>query len=152
MSHTNGRNGTRFWRIWVGASLTLAALSSCDRSTAPLPAALVDDAVSLEPTPANYQIWWHEVEACSGKLGNFNAIAWYYVPNVNWFTMGAAPTVLGFWQPSRHSITLAGLQINNAYLVRHEALHVILNTVDHPPEYFHQKCASAVVGPITIID
>jgi hypothetical protein len=131
----------------LGACLALAALSSCDSSTEPLPPALVDDAVLLEPVPETYQSWWHEVELCSGKTGNFSAIAWYYVPNTNWFTVGSDSNVLGYWQPSRHSITLAGLRINDAYLVRHEALHVILNTVDHPPEYFEQKCASAVVRP-----
>jgi hypothetical protein len=137
----------------LGACLALAACGRGDLSTEPLPGDLLPaDAVRLDPLPVSYQTWWHEVEACSGKTGNFNAIAWYYIPNVHWFDVGSTPTVLGFWQPSRHSITLAGLQINNAYLVRHEALHVILNTVDHPPEYFEQKCASAVIGPITIID
>jgi hypothetical protein len=147
-TRTNARSETRFWRICLGACLGLAACFTGDLLTAPA----VGGAVPLDPLPANYQVWWQEVEACSGKLGNFDAIDWYYVPNVNWFTVGSAPTVIGLWQPSRHSITLAGLQINNAYLVRHEALHVILNTVDHPPEYFEQKCASAVVGPITIVD
>jgi hypothetical protein len=142
-----GWRGTRFWWICLRACLALAALSSCDSSTAPRPGALVDDAVLLVPVPETYQSWWHEVEVCSGKTGDFSAIAWYYVPNANWFTVGSDQNVLGFWQPSRHSITLAGLRINDAYLVRHEALHVILNTIDHPPEYFEQKCASAVVRP-----
>jgi hypothetical protein len=145
LTRTDGRSGTRFWRICLGACLGLAALSSCDLPTEPLPGG----AVRLDP-PASYQSWWHEVEVCSEKTGDFSAIAWYYIPNVSWFTVGSDPNVLGYWQPYHHSITLAGLQINDAYLVRHEALHAILNTVDHPPEYFEQKCASAVLGPIVI--
>ena len=143
-TRTDGRSGTRFWRICLGACLALAGCGGGDLPTEPA----ADGAVRLDPTPDTYQGWWHEVEACSGKLGDFNAISWYYVPNVNWFTVGSDATVIGYWQPSRHSITLAGLSVNDAYLVRHEALHVILNTVQHPPEYFEQKCASAVVRPI----
>jgi hypothetical protein len=135
----------------LGACLGLAALSSCDLSTEPAEP-LPDGVVRLDPLPASYQTWWHEVEECSGKTGDFSAIAWYYIPNVHWFTVGSDPNVLGYWQPYRHSITLAGLHINDAYLVRHEALHAILHTIDHPPEYFEQKCASAVVGPIVVID
>lgn len=84
------------------------------------------------------------MEACSGKVRDFTSIAWYYVPGVDFFTVGADSKIAGYWQPYHHSITLAGNRVNQASVVRHEQLHAILNTTQHPPEFFDDKCASLV--------
>ena len=115
------------------------AAAACGSSTDPLPA----DAVPLSP-PAIYETWWHEVEQCSGKTGDFAAISWYYVPGQGSFAVGSNPDVAGVWQPSHHSITLAQFVWENASVVRHEELHAILQRADHPPEYFQDKCGSIV--------
>lgn len=80
------------------------------------------------------------MEACSGRTGDFDEISWYYVPNATVFRIGSGSNAMGYWQPYHRSITLAGLRMNHAYLVRHESLHAILRTRDHPPEYFVEKC------------
>jgi len=131
-------------KIYLLGVFVFAGFWNCHSPTEPLPGG----AVPLSPPPASYRTWWQEVEACSGRIGNFEAISWYYVPNVGVFTAGTNPNVDGYWQPYHHSITLAGFKVNDAYLVRHEELHAILQTADHPAEYFVNKCGS-IVAPVT---
>jgi hypothetical protein len=144
VTRTPNRFGIVCRKLCLPAVFGFAALWGCNSSTEPLPAG----AALLDPAPDSYRTWWQEVEACSGRTGNFDAISWYYVPNVGVFPVGTNPNVDGYWQPYHHSITLAGFKIYDALLVRHEALHAILNTVDHPAEYFVQKCGS-IVAPVT---
>jgi hypothetical protein len=75
---------------------------------------------------------------------DFDAISWYYVPEATVFQAGSTPNTDGYWQPYHSSITLAGLKLNDSLLVRHEELHAILHTTEHPPEYFAQRCAGLV--------
>lgn len=131
----------RPWLVaFCKAALGISVVLSCDSLTEPIP----QGAVALTPPPDSYRGWWQEVEACSGKSASFDAISWYHVPNVGTFSVNGDPNFVGYWQPYHHSITLAGFRIYDADLVRHEALHAILNTVGHPPEYFVTKCGSIV--------
>jgi hypothetical protein len=120
----------------------LALVSACVTITEPLP----PGAAPLTPL-AEYQAWWQDVEACSGINGDLAAVSWYEIPHVREFTIGNNPYVAGYWQPYHHSITLAGLRINDADLVRHEMLHALLKEKGHPAEYFVQKCGSLVTPP-----
>jgi hypothetical protein len=124
--------------IAFSVALVFAA-ARCSSPTDSLPSG----AVPLNP-PAIYETWWHEVEQCSGKTGDFAAISWYYVPGQGDFTVGSNPDIVGVWQASHHSITLAQSVWENAEVVRHEELHAILQRGDHPAEYFVQKCGSIV--------
>lgn len=113
--------------------------AGCGSSTDPLPArAEPMDALAI------FETWWHEVEQCSGKTGDFAAISWYYVPGTGSFAVGSDPEVVGLWQASNHSITLAQFVREYAPVVRHEELHAILQRAGHPPEYFQDKCGSIV--------
>lgn len=139
----------RLWRIGLPAFLALVALASCESPTEPLPSG----AVAIDPVPSQYRTWWQEMEVCSGRTGDFDAISWYYVPNALVFRVGSNPNVKGYWQPYHRSITLAGLNMYDDYLVRHEALHAILRTADHPPLYFVDKCGSLLsTAPIFPFD
>lgn len=129
-------------RTFLSAVVAVVFFWGCRSPTEPLPVG----AVPLDPPPI-YRSWWQEVEACSGRSSNFDAISWYYVPNVGVFSVDSDPNVDGYWQPYHHSITLAGFKVNDALLVRHEELHAILQTMDHPPEYFLQRCGSIVAPP-----
>jgi hypothetical protein len=125
--------------IAVAVALLAGACSSATEPTEVLPAG----AQSLFP-PAIFETWWQEVEQCSGKTGDFTAITWYYVPGTGGFPVGSDPNVVGLWQPKLHAITLAQYVRENPDVLRHEELHAILNRVDHPAEYFVQKCGSLV--------
>ena len=129
------------WLRW-SVALGLVLVCSCESPKEPLPAG----AIALDPPPI-YRVWWTEVEACSGITSDVDAISWYYVPNTGVFPVGSDPNVDGYRQPYHHSITLAGFNVNDALLVRHEELHAILHNVGHPTEYFVQKCGSIVATP-----
>ena len=124
--------------IAFSAALMFAA-ARCSSPTESLPSG----ALRLSP-PAIYETWWHEVEQCSGKTGDFAAVSWYYVPGPDNFSVGANPDIVGVWQPLHNSITLAETFWEIPLVVRHEELHAILQRTDHPPEYFVQKCGSIV--------
>jgi hypothetical protein len=128
-------------RLFAGVLLVLL-ISACKSTTEPLP----NGARPFAP-PQTYQTWWQEVESCSGIAGNFGDVSWYYVPDVNVFTVGANPNVAGYWQPYHHSVTLAGSKIDDPDLVRHEMLHALLKLAGHPVEYFDQRCGSIVTSP-----
>jgi hypothetical protein len=128
----------RYAANFIAVAVLLLA-GACSSATDPLPAG----AVPLVPREI-YELWWHEVEQCSGKTADFTAIAWYYVPGAGGFTVGSNPDIVAVWQSQHHSISLAEYVRDNADVVRHEELHAILNRSDHPAEYFVQKCGSLV--------
>lgn len=130
--------------VFLLAALSASVTTDCRSPTEPLPSG----AVPLDPPPDIYRTWWQEVEACSGRTGDFDAISWYYVPNVGAFRVGSDSNVAGYWQPYHHSITIAGFGMNDAMLIRHEELHAILQTTEHSAEYFVQKCGS-IIAPVT---
>src|SRR4051812_44349355 len=121
----------------------VALVSACVTITEPLP----PGAAPLTPLP-EYQSWWQEVESCSGINGDINAVSWYEIPHVTEFTVAGNPNIAGYWQPYHHSITLAGLRINDADLVRHEMLHALIKEKGHPTEFFVQKCGGLVTPPL----
>jgi hypothetical protein len=121
-----------------GLALALVG-AGCGSSTDPLPAG----AVPMD-APAIFETWWHEVEQCSGKTGDYAAISWYYVPGAGTFAVGSDPEVVGLWQASNNSITVAQAVREYAPVVRHEELHAILQRADHPSEYFQDRCSSII--------
>jgi hypothetical protein len=119
----------------------LAAALACggDTPLAPLP-----DGAVLQGAPDIYGTWWHEVEQCSGKTGDFNAVSWYYVPGQYTFSSGTGADLVAVWLPSRNAIVLAEFAREDSLVVTHEELHAILRRTDHPAEYFVQKCGNLV--------
>jgi len=91
---TGSHNGPvkRFWTIYCAAAVGLA-VSSCYLPDEPLPTG----AIAFFP-PASYRTWWNEVEACSGRTGNFDAIVWYDVPDASIFRVGSDSNIEGYWQ------------------------------------------------------
>jgi len=122
------------------APLLFAALAcGGDTTIAPLP-----DRAVPQGAPAIYETWWHEVELCSGKTGDFSAVSWYYVPGPSTFGSGSGADLVGVWLPSRNAIILAEFAREDSLVVTHEELHAILRRTDHPAEYFVQKCGNLV--------
>jgi hypothetical protein len=102
-------------------------------------------AVSFEP-PTEYANWWEEVQVCSGLNGNFAAVHWYQVPDVTDFFFGNSKPLQGRWTSASNTITLAGRLTGDSMLVRHEELHALLHSGEHPSLYFITKCG-ALVSP-----
>jgi hypothetical protein len=126
----------------VGAVvLALALLSGC-HDTVVAPEVLVPEGVPMIP-PTIYQSWWAEVAACAGRTGDVARVRWFEVPNTDFFIYrGVAYD--GYWWEYHHTIFLAGNLRLDSFTVRHEMLHDLLNTGDHPSEYFGTRCGSLV--------
>ena len=117
----------------------VAGTVSCGFTTDSLP----KGAVPLV-TPVIYVTWWSEVEQCSGETVDMSAVKWYYVPGDGGFQAGTSADVVGVWQPAGNTITLAEYVVDNPLVVRHEMLHAVLKRVDHPPEFFVDRCGVLV--------
>ncbi|HXV16882.1 MAG TPA: hypothetical protein VD758_08885 [Gemmatimonadaceae bacterium] len=123
-----------------GLAATIVFSLSCHSPMDPLPTG----AVPLNPPPSVYTQWWQDVEICSGITRNVNDVVWFFVPEVDVFSVGSKQNIGGYWQPYRNAVTLAGFRVYDAGVVRHEMLHAILREPGHPPEYFGDKCAGIV--------
>ncbi len=103
--------------------LLLLSLVGCQSFTAP-------PSDRLNP-PVEYLAWWDATVACAGQSGDVGRITWFVTAN-----RFASPdgTVAGWWEPS-HTIYLAGLATNDEKTVRHEMLHDLLQTGEHPAAF-----------------
>jgi hypothetical protein len=127
----------------AGPALLALAFSACIEVVAPLP----EGASPFTPGPV-YREWWRQVEECSGKTGDFDAVSWYVVPGDIPFRI---PTIdkplLGYWNSATNRIVLLEWVPSATELVRHEMLHALLRRADHPYEYFEQRCGELIRGP-----
>jgi hypothetical protein len=95
---------------------------------------------------AKYVQWWEQVEACSGRSARFDRVNWFVVPGAQSFAYRGR-TVEAYWLSYRHQIILGESSVDDGRLVRHEMLHDILDTGDHPREYFATRCGRLVRRP-----
>ncbi len=84
--------------------------------------------------PATYATWWAELEQCAHRSANLERIRFWKVKGEE-FACPNGPTCAGRWQ-SPHHVYIAERWIDNPSLVKHEMLHDLLNTGEHPPEIF----------------
>lgn len=91
--------------------LAVLVLVSCACPTVP------NGAQAFTP-PSGYRLLWQQVEACSGRTGNFAAIHWFVVPN------DALPDDAGVLRSGRWA---SGHTI---YLI-----HDVVGHVDRPPPW-----------------
>jgi hypothetical protein len=91
-------------------------------------------------------MWWAATERCSGLRGDLAAIHWASIPGTDHL---AEDGHSGSWWPVTNQITLAGNAVLDGRLVRHEMLHALLGTGQHPYEYFGHRCGGIVAcaGP-----
>lgn len=95
-----------------------------------------EGAVPFDPPP-EYRTWWAETEACSGRRGDFDTIAWATVPGRGF----ACPsgTCVGRWEPGSRIYLAAAFQ-RHELVVRHEMLHALLDRAGHPDPPFGRGC------------
>ncbi len=121
------------WALFLPLGLTACGVTD-PSSTLPLGA---------EPlvAPSNYLSWFGETEQCSGLSGQFDRIQFYVVPGVTSFETEIGPT-FGLWSRigGTDRIILAGAQVGEEMVVRHEMLHALIGTKGHPRALFDVQC------------
>ena len=128
------RTGFRWWILWSAAGW-LAFFVACHSATAPLP----PGANAFTP-PAIYARWWQMAEACSGQTRSFREVRWFRVPG-RVLQLGSQ-WVEGYWASRGNLIVVADSVVEIGSTVRHEMVHAILQTGDHPQEIFLTRCAA----------
>lgn len=91
-----------------------------------------DGAIPLE-VPSVYRQWWAELEQCAQRSADFDRLRFWKVKG-EVFPCPGGPCA-GRWQ-SPHHVYLADKWVDNAALVKHEMLHDLLRTGDHPVAIF----------------
>lgn len=129
-------------RSMLAVLLTLA-VPACKGSDILVEPPLPYGAVAVSP-PAVYETWWHQVEACAQVTGDFHSVHWYTVPASTVFTYDGDSQIEGLWLPRDNKIFIAGLLSNDSLLVRHEELHALLQSGQHPPLFFETRCGDLV--------
>jgi hypothetical protein len=119
----------------VTAALGVAG-AACEAATVPA------GAEPMAPLPV-YTVWWQQVEQCSGLSGDLARIDWYVVPcqaGESGFPCEVTADGLcgGEWIPP-HTILLGGPNevlasgyADDEFTVKHEMLHDLTGSVEHP--------------------
>ena len=128
-----------FPRTLARAGLFSLLVMGCRESFSP--DRVVAGAVTIDP-PSEYLRWWLDTERCSGITGAFGRIQWYVVPDAPYFTY-RGERYDGYWWET-HDIVLAGEYLSDSGTVRHEMLHDLLNSGEHPVQYFLDRCGDVV--------
>ena len=82
----------------------------------------------LVPVPVEYPQWWHEVESCVGRSGDFNRVEWYVADLAT--TREEAGVTYGKQVWIDHGF------LNHQMVVKHEMYHVLGGDGDHSePEW-----------------
>lgn len=110
--------------------LLVLALVACSDLTAPA------GAVRIDPIPAEYRVWWNELEACSGFRSHIGSVEFYIVPTMDAWKAGRAD-----WRQGSPSVILILREWENTeWLVKHEMMHILGRFNTHPPKYFRGVC------------
>lgn len=99
-----------------------------------------EGAAPLE-VPSIYRQWWAEIERCAQKKGNFERVRFWVIKGDK-FPCPNGPCA-GHWR-SPHDVYIAETWTYNASLVKHEMLHDVLGTGDHPVAVFGERACNVV--------
>ena len=94
--------------------------------------------------PAIYASWWQLTERCSGRIGDFAGVRWYFVPGAASFNL-EGQSVAGAWYSAGNRIVIAADYVDDGDLVRHEMLHALLQAGGHPRGAFLGSCGDIVL-------
>lgn len=89
--------------------------------------------------PAIYRQWYSDVEKCSGLTGDFDAIRWQHVYDLR----DGQTMYRAYWYP-RHTITLRDDFRFDEQVVKHEMMHDLIQSGEHPALYFEQVCGNLI--------
>jgi hypothetical protein len=122
----------------LGAA-ALCALSAC-AVTRPRPAPVPLNHAWSIATPALYANWWAETERCSGHSGSLEAVQFFAVAAWNGQIYLGSQRAEAWWVRRGNRIYLPDGELLREDLVRHEMLHALTRSADHPIELFEQRC------------
>lgn len=125
-----------FGRQTLPLLLLITACHAADAFTPP--------GASVFTPPAQYRVWWSEVEACSGRTGDFDAVTWLRVDPPALLQDQDGTPVRGLWIAPGNRIAIHADYLERPLVPKHEMLHALLRVPGHPREYFVTRCQLGV--------
>jgi hypothetical protein len=122
----------RHLRSIVSAVALLVACAGCRYAP--------EGAAPLEVSSA-YRHWWGEVEACAQRSAPIERVRFWVIKGDE-FPCPNGPCA-GHWR-SPHDVYIAERWVNDETLVKHEMLHDLLGTGQHPEAYFGPGACNVV--------
>jgi hypothetical protein len=98
--------------------------------------------LSPEQVPAEWETWYHQLEACSGKKGDWGGLAIYITPSHYRF----GHHFDGYWQEG--GIVINDHFVKDKELVEHEMMHDLIKSDAHPREFFKSRCGDLSLGEV----
>jgi hypothetical protein len=117
-------------RAPTAALALLVLLAACSEAGPTVPS----EAVRFDP-PARFRALWTVTEHCAGARRPFAAVRWYQVPDAWEVTTGDGQRVAGYYDLAADHVVIAGAYLASEPLIRHEALHAILDRHGHGAEF-----------------
>ena len=130
---------------WLTGMLVVLVVTGCQTVTAPTEGAISynpDTVRVLSPgMHSTYRSLWEDVEACSGIQGDFDRVKWMVYPDhESSFTVSDGDEAAGYTEWKRHTIYFASNWTNQAFYIKHEMLHELLQRYGHPWVPFRTPC------------
>ena len=133
------RGGVRSaWRRRILTVIGGAAVA-CTEPHAAIP--FPTDAHEIGPA-APYARWWAMTESCSGRSGSLAAVRFYTIPEAT--LEGDGASFVAYWFEEGNRIVFVDGRSMNGATVRHEMLHALLGTGEHPRADFVDRCGGIV--------
>ena len=120
-------------RRWILSMLL--ALASCVPFTPP------PGAIRIDPPP-RFQRLYEEMEACTGREGDFDRVTWWLIPG--YVFRREAWLFEALWSPGHNIILTAWNAYENDALIRHEIAHDLGYTVEDHSDHDVIRCT----GPL----
>lgn len=99
---------------------------------------------TLVDLSSSYREIWDAIGKCSGAVGEFASVRWYWHPTEDHPITVDGQVVAAMATISTYTIRLGRTSASNRLVVGHEILHLRLRTGAHPVDQFEGKCNALV--------
>lgn len=125
------------------STLFVVLLLGCSLVTAPTEGAVAfdPDTVQVFGEPHGFRAVWDSVQACVGKRGDFERITFMVYPDREiYFILSNGNKAAGYADWRHHTIYFATNWIHQAFYIKHEMVHELLQRDNHPIIPFKFPC------------
>ncbi len=119
---------------------SLLVIGACAGATGRAAALAPVEAAWRVTPPAIYKEWWAKTEACSGRRGTLQKVAFYAVDAPPGRIHLGDQRAEAWWVREGNRIYLPKDELLREQLVRHEMLHAITRETHHSSESFVRRC------------
>lgn len=121
--------------LLIALAVCASACASFDAPTFPA------GAVPLDPVPSAFRALWADVEQCSGRRGDFDAVDFFIYPDRDYAPVTNRTTA---WDWRARRIYLTRVSVTQPKQVRYGMLRYQLPGANTEPPYYVAACAALI--------